>query len=408
MANKAARFKLIGVIASKEEAEYFGYKEYVSAADVAAFIEENKKAKSFEIEISSPGGNADQALEMYDRLVKSGVHIDTEGFQVHSAATLIFLLGEQRLISKYAGFTPHNARIPGIFQTVTKEDLREVADTIEKYDDKMVDIYATRLGLDEAGKNDLIALMKEDKDIGSDGAIKYGFATGFMAEDKPSVAAFRSTTWTDKIAASVMPKNENIKNDTEMSKENNSLLKELGTMITALGKKLGVTAESETVKATALKMSDGTEFYFKETDFAKDIKVFSDPEMTKELDDNTYELEDKRKFTVVGGIVTEITDAPAADDATALKEAQDKVAALEKKLNEKTTEQGELKKDLQAIVAKTTELSKLVPGATNLKDFNPDGSEKEKKSFADMTPLERHRAARAIKDKAFKEVTPTK
>lgn len=76
------------------------------------------------VEVSSIGGNTQDALAIVGRLHASPCPIHTVGYgQIMSAATLIFAAGERRLMSKYAWFMIHDAsdRFAGPLTKVKRE-----------------------------------------------------------------------------------------------------------------------------------------------------------------------------------------------------------------------------------------------------------------------------------------------
>jgi ATP-dependent protease ClpP protease subunit/uncharacterized coiled-coil protein SlyX len=398
MANKVAVFKFKGVIATKEEAEYFDIKEYVSANDIELFLESNKDASTLRFDIESPGGNADQAFIMYDKIKAAkatGIKIQTIGFSVHSAATLPYVTGDERLISPNAGFTPHNAAYMGMGdgERLTKEKLRNDANELEVYDNKMLNIYASELQLSEADKNRLSELMVEDKNIGADGAIELGFATGIYNDQRQLAASVKSVGWTNRIAASIMNNN----NKEMETKETNKLLDKLSSTLGVIAKKLGIKAEGEgEVTAATTNLSDGTVLY-SDVAIAVDVKVYTDEAMTTPAPDGDHELEDGRTITVSNGdgTVTAIADPPVATD-----EKDKEIEALKQQLADKEKEMTEVTAQVKEVVTAMNEIKKSVQGSNNPNDVD----EFEGKKFEDLTPVEKHRFVRNQTRKALSTI----
>jgi ATP-dependent protease ClpP protease subunit len=369
MANKRAYLKIQNDIGKYDQfAADFGLEPITfSAKDMAAFIEANKEATEFEIEIRSDGGSVDEAFDIHDQLLASGKRIITIGYQVASASTIPFMAAKKadRHLAKNALFLPHFPLV-GLCGWFRTGDLESVLEGIKIYDSKIVNFYAKDLGIDgDADKvGDLEQMMAKDIPLSVEDVLSWGFAGDVLDnvvainKDKVRVIAFTE----DMIRAH---RNRDFNNN-DMSKETNTLLTKLVNILTPVAKKLGVVAEGDTpeVVATTTNLSDGSPIY-SDGEIVVDTKVFSDETMTTPVGDGDHELEDKRTITVGNGdgTVTAIADAPEATSTPDVKDEE--IKNLKLQLAAKTKEEVKLKSQVQDIVNTVEQLKKTVPGGSN-------------------------------------------
>lgn len=117
-------------------AKYFRY-QLQDAAD-----------KPVRVSVSSPGGDALEALEMVDEMGNREGDIETLGFGVvASAATLLLVQGSPAKMTPNSFFMIHNSTVDARGR---KEDLMNTAGLMTDVDEKMLNIYVKRL--EKAGK----------------------------------------------------------------------------------------------------------------------------------------------------------------------------------------------------------------------------------------------------------------
>lgn len=359
-----------------------------TASDCSTFIEDNKDVDTIEIEISSDGGNVDVAFECYDRLTtwaaeKKGRQIVTKGYRVNSAATIIFLAAEpeRRYISNNVQFVIHNPYVMDLYGAWTADDLLKLEGWVRESEDKMYNFYIDRTGIEESRHEDLKALMKEDTDLGREKAIEFGFASGTISgavNKEASLGKRRALAYNNNMSTYIAASIKN--NYITMSKENNSLLSKISDGITALLKQNKIKGEgagegtgSEEVKASSEKLKDGSALYF-EGELAKDTVVFSDEAMTTKATAGDYELEDGR-VVVVGeeGVVSEIKEAPAQEDAEAAKKDEE-IKNLKASLDKSEKQNKVLSDGLLALQKDFEEFKKTVPGENDPKGTGGEGT----------------------------------
>ncbi len=150
-----------------DEIGFFG----VQASDVVPAIRETD-ADRIEVRINSPGGDAFDGLAIYQALKDAPVPVATYNDALAgSAASLIMVAGDERYIAPEAETFIHNAMTIAFGN---HNDLREVADRLEKVSTRMLGIYREATGLDE---ETLRAMMDADTIMEADESIEFNFAT---------------------------------------------------------------------------------------------------------------------------------------------------------------------------------------------------------------------------------------
>ena len=134
------------------------------------------------VEINSPGGDVISGLSMYNMLrarAKAGHSVTTRTTGLAgSIASVVMLAGDKREMPKNS-FAMIHAVSGGGFGTA--DDLRDVADTIEKIQNNLRSIYVDRMGVDEATA---IEMMSKDTWLTADECVECGFATEVTADVK--------------------------------------------------------------------------------------------------------------------------------------------------------------------------------------------------------------------------------
>lgn len=123
-----------------------------------------------EIEINSPGGDPFEAFAIHDSIKQLNVKtIGRITGTAASAATIILAACDIREMSENSTYLVHNA---STFVQGTKEAMKDAVDELEKIDNKMLAIYMKQTG---KGKAALVELMKQDKTLTADEAMRWGF-----------------------------------------------------------------------------------------------------------------------------------------------------------------------------------------------------------------------------------------
>lgn len=309
-----------------------------------------------EVELRSPGGSVEQGLMIYDLLRNSGKSIKMKGYQLHSVASIIFLAGDERLISSNA--TPilhHPALLPwDLDGRLTASDLELIAETIKVLEDRMMAIYRERMGFDAENEAVFVAKLQEEWRMSADDAIMWNLATGKI-EYSGGQAKVKPLAYSDKAVA--------IYKETQLNMDIKQQLEELkGLIKAAFAPKVkagSVTTTSETVSV----------LYFEGDQLEAGKAVFSDEAMETAAPAGEYELDGGMKILVETNegvsTVTSITEAEDEDTEALKKELADAKATIEAMNKEKAEAEAKAAAQaeaIRAISAKVEAFEKLIPG----------------------------------------------
>lgn len=164
----------ISAKANTPDAEISIYDE-IGAWGVTAkdFIGElrNVKAQSITLSINSPGGSVFDALALYNALRQHEASVTVKVMGVAaSAASLIAMAGDKIIMPENAFMMIHN---PINFAYGNAEDMREMADILDKIGASLVATYVARTGLPE---EEVRALLDAETWLNAEEAVEKGFA----------------------------------------------------------------------------------------------------------------------------------------------------------------------------------------------------------------------------------------
>ncbi|RIV19719.1 Clp protease ClpP [Fibrisoma montanum] len=139
--------------------------------------------------INSPGGCCEEGWAMYDYITTLGKPIETVVIgQCCSMATVLFMAGTERLISKHSTFMIH---LP---MGGTYGNMNEIAEYLEELkaeSQKFVDFYTDKTGLSDIVVSEMLAA---ETTMTADEAIIHGFATGIYAPVVASLKAYQPSS----------------------------------------------------------------------------------------------------------------------------------------------------------------------------------------------------------------------
>ena len=170
------------VLALDEEIGFWGTQAKDFRAQLDA-VEGNELV----VEINSVGGDVMAGLGIYNMLrswAKDGKTVTTRVTGVAaSIASIIALAGDKREMPKNTFAMVHQA---STFAVGTADDMRDAADTLDKVDGSLRNIYMDRMGVDEAKAKEIMA---KDTWLTADESMDLGFATALI-EDIKATAKF--------------------------------------------------------------------------------------------------------------------------------------------------------------------------------------------------------------------------
>lgn len=321
----------------KNFCKYFGEAEGVCFKDVDEFCEAIPKGdNSIDVRIHCDGGSVVEGWGIYDRLRATGKDITctVEG-NAASMATVILMAApkERRRAYKNAQICVHNPWVPAyaLGDTLTAAELEKAASDLKETQEKMLNLYVERC---ECNKEEMQALMDEDKYIGVDRAMELGLIGEIIA---PASAKKQGLVF-------------NNKKENKMAEKNEKVEVKASLLDRALAK-LGLKNIEELAKGLDLSTSDGQTLTVEREDGEPQIGDKASP-------DGTFEMPDGKIIVVNDGVITDIkTSSNGGDEGGEGSDLEKRVAELEnevKELQEKLESSENARKQAEAM-AKTQE-----------------------------------------------------
>lgn len=173
--SKTADINIFGDIASWDIEEL----GEMSAHTLSKQLEELDDVDTINVHISSYGGEVKEGLAIYNSLKNHKAKIKTycDGFAC-SIASVIFMAGDERIMSKSSALMIHNA---WMFASGNANDLRKQADDLDKITKLSIEAYLEHVNISE---EELKQMLDEETWLLYDECLDYGFATAVIGEEK--------------------------------------------------------------------------------------------------------------------------------------------------------------------------------------------------------------------------------
>ena len=144
-------------------------------------------AKELICHIDSYGGSVSAGIAMYNMLKNCGAKVTTiaEGFCC-SAASLVFMAGEKRIMRGASLLMIHNAWTAAAGNA---DDLRKTAEDLDKISKTAANIYREHISLEDGKLEELLAA---ESWIDPEEAVSWGFATDAEQEETQEDTAYYS------------------------------------------------------------------------------------------------------------------------------------------------------------------------------------------------------------------------
>lgn len=141
------------------------------------------ETETVNVHINSYGGDVAEGLAIYNVLKNSGAKIRTycDGFAC-SAASVVFMAGEERIMNSASLLMIHNAWTWGYGNA---NDFRKQADDLEKISQASVNAYMNRVSITEQEVKDL---MDAETWLTAEESVEKGFATKILEEKKEGIS----------------------------------------------------------------------------------------------------------------------------------------------------------------------------------------------------------------------------
>ena len=304
----------------------------VQLVDVIAQVKKQPEASEYKVFINSEGGNVDMGWKIYNYIKGLGKPITTIGQGiVASMATVIHLAGDTRRVFDNTRYMMHLPMLQVV--NATANDLKEYAKAMEPVEKKMVDFYATTLGIE---RDTIKELLSEDTFLSQEQLKDFGIIT---AEPLQAVA---------KLSIEKPKTNEMSK----LNKKQKTILGQIKALLSGAVAKIVYTAESQelnfpdlgeddaisvgdraiyedgTAPEGEVLMEDGNTIVF-ESGVVIEIREASDNEDLESLQDRVEELEEQNQQLASAQAVLTAQLKEAKKDALNKKEVLQKLAMLE-------------------------------------------------------------------------------
>lgn len=192
VAEQSNSITMYGVIGDSYSS-YYGEGVTLSRVDAALrSIGDNE----VDVYINSPGGDMFEGIAIYNRLREhpKKVTVKVIGLAA-SAASIIAMAGEDRLIAKSAFLMIHNC---WSYFVGNRHELRSIADQLEEFDTSMRDVYIDTSGTPE---KDIESMMDREAYLSGRSSVDKSFMTGYLSADEITTEATPEDTQTNALKA---------------------------------------------------------------------------------------------------------------------------------------------------------------------------------------------------------------
>lgn len=302
----------------KNFCKFWGDAEGVCFKDVDEFCESiPADDNAIDVRLHCDGGSVIEGWGIYDRLRATGkvITCTVEG-NAASMATVIMMAApkERRKAYKNAEICVHNPWVPAyaLGNTLTAAELEKAASDLKETQNKMLDLYVERC---ECNREEMQALMDEDKYIGVDRAMELGLIGEIIA---PASA---------KKQGAML----NNKNSKKMAKEKDEKVEVKASLLDRALAKLGLKNIDELAKGMDLSTSDGQTLTVEREEGEPQVGDKASP-------DGEFVMPDGKTIVVKDGVITDIkTDSNGSEgdgEGDRIAELEAEVEELKKKIEE--------------------------------------------------------------------------
>lgn len=302
----------------KSFCKFWGDAEGVCFKDVDEFCESiPADDNAIDVRLHCDGGSVIEGWGIYDRLRATGkvITCTVEG-NAASMATVIMMAApkERRKAYKNAEICVHNPWVPAyaLGDTLTAAELEKAASDLKETQNKMLDLYVERC---ECNREEMQALMDEDKYIGVDRAMELGLIGEIIA---PASAKKQGLML-------------NNKNSEKMAKEKDEKVEVKASLLDRALAKLGLKTIDELAKGMDLSTSDGQTLTVEREEGEPQVGDKASP-------DGEFVMPDGKTIVVKDGVITDIkTDSNGSEgdgEGDRIAELEAEIEELKKQVKE--------------------------------------------------------------------------
>jgi len=173
-----AEITMYGVVVKKHPVDYeTGEKikgDFIALDEFMEDLEKLKNVKTITIRMNSPGGDANAAMPIHNRLreLKAKVTVIVDGIAM-SAASFIMCAADTVKLSESTIIMVHKSSFIIFFAILNADEMRREADCLDAYDKALASAYVRKTGMDEAT---VMAMMSDETYMTGKEAFEKGFA----------------------------------------------------------------------------------------------------------------------------------------------------------------------------------------------------------------------------------------
>lgn len=330
----------------------------VELIDVIQQVQAQPSAESFDVIIKSPGGFVDIGFDIYDYIRSLKKPIKTIGVDVvASIATVIFMAGDERILSPKTEFMIH---LPTGSIQGTAEEIKNYSEMVLECEKRLLDFYKKTTNLSEEA---LKPLLKRETFLTSQEAYDLKFSTSLEAEQ--TVVAYLNSK-SNKM--SYLTKEEAEKR----FQKSEGLLEKILNKLS--GKSKGRGADP---KALMVKDANDGEIDFPELVEGDTPKVGDKATIDGKDADGEIVMPSGETFVFKAGVLEEIK--PVDEDTEALKEELENLKSENEELtNELTEVKANLTDAVTALKTIQTDLKNLKKSVGSTFNYKSEKERKEK------------------------------
>lgn len=159
--------------------KYSWWEEDYGAIKLARDLEKYDQIDSIDVFINSNGGSVSEGLAIYNILQRHPAKVTTycDGFAC-SAASVVFMAGDERVMSNASLLMIHNA---WIYTEGNAEELRKQADDLDIITEASINAYLNHVNI---SKEELKLMLDKETWIDCNEALEKGFCTKIIQEER--------------------------------------------------------------------------------------------------------------------------------------------------------------------------------------------------------------------------------
>jgi len=167
--------KSLDIAINDDIGDFFG----TSSEDIAKVLKNNPSVENINVDINSFGGSLFDGISIFNQLQEHSATVNTSVSGVAaSAASLIFMAGDNRTMNTGSFLMIHKPSVVGM---ANADEMRKTADTLDMFQDSIVDIYESKVSI---SREEINSMVDEETWLSGTSALDMGFAT----EQSESVA----------------------------------------------------------------------------------------------------------------------------------------------------------------------------------------------------------------------------